>query len=374
MDCLKRVWAEIDIAALKHNLSVVKKHCGENRIMAVVKADAYGHGVKNVVPVLRDSGVYGFAVSNLAEAIELRRLSVTEPILILGYTPAENAKDLIKYDIIQCIYSYEYGLSLATQIRESEEKIKCYIKVDTGMGRLGFNCRDNCDEKEDIIKTLHIKSLDFIGIFTHFADADREKSLDDGFTDLQYERFFNLIDKLKKGGIALTPSCCNSAAIMGHTELTKDTICRPGIILYGLEPDSKLSMPELKPVMTLKSVVAFVKDIKPGETLSYGRTFKAKEKMTIATIPVGYADGYPRALSNKAYVIINGKPAKVLGRICMDQMMVDVTDINTKIGDEVTLFGKEPSVNIVADFANTISYEILCGVGKRVPRIVVNNK
>ncbi|MBR0467025.1 MAG: alanine racemase [Clostridia bacterium] len=374
MNYLRRVWAEIDIDALKHNLEVVKSHCKDNKIMAVVKADAYGHGVKNVVPALREAGVYGFAVSNLCEAIELRELSVKEPILILGYTPPENAKELIENDIIQCVYSYDYGLSLAKSCAGFDKRLKCYLKVDTGMGRLGFNFRENGDGYLELISTLNIKNLDFIGIFTHFADADKEENCDDGFTDIQYKRFVTLIEKLKAEGVNLIPSCCNSAAIMDHTNLTKDTVCRPGIILYGLEPDSKLSMPELTPVMTLKSVVTFVKDINTGETLSYGRTFKAEKKMTVATVAVGYADGYPRALSNKAYVLINGKKAKVLGRVCMDQMLIDVTGIDTNPGDEVILFGKDLSPNILADMANTISYEIICGVGKRVPRIVVNKK
>lgn len=372
MDFIRRIWAEIDIDALKGNLSAIKRHSGGGKIMAVVKADAYGHGVQNIVPALDNAGADSFAVSNIAEAVALREIGLKKPILILGYTPYENADLLYKYDIIQCVFSAEYAKGLSLAAKKLNAKIKTFIKVDTGMGRIGFNCRDErLLELDDAILSAKLENLQTIGIFAHFADADREKDKDDGFTDDQYARFKRVLKKFDECKIKLAHSCCNSAAIMQDGDKVSGDICRPGIILYGLEPSSKLSFPELTPVMTLKSVVSFVKTISPGETISYGRTFKAEKEMKIATVSAGYADGYPRALSNKAYVLVRGQKAKVVGRVCMDQMMIDVSGTPVAAGDEVILFGKDLSLNYLADLANTINYEIICNVNKRVPRIVV---
>lgn len=375
MDFLHRTWAEIDINALKHNFEILKTKANGTKIMAVVKADGYGHSAKAIAPVLEQNGADLFAVSNIDEAIALRSYGIKTPILILGYTPVSRAKDLYEYKISQCIYSYEYAKMLSAEAKKQNALVNIHIKLDTGMSRLGFDCRnENLNGIEDATMSAKLPHLVLEGVFTHFAVADRTMLQEDGFTDAQYNRFMKAIDKLSEAG--LKPSlyhCCNSAGFLldGDKHLN---LSRIGISLYGLCPSSDLKLDEdFIPVMTVKSVVSLVKDIEKGDSVNYGRTFKATEKMRIATISAGYADGYPRILSNKAYVLINGKKAPIVGRVCMDQMCVDVSHISdVKMGDEVILFGKELSVDILADLANTINYEIVCGISPRVPRIIKN--
>lgn len=372
MEILRRTWAEIDVDALIHNLKIIKSKTPDARIMAVVKANAYGHSAGIVAPVLDKNGADSFAVSNIDEALQLRSLNITKPILILGYTPPQLVKILNENNISQCVYSPEYALDLSAEAVKQNVKIKIHTKLDTGMSRIGFDCRS--DDLFGIylaISSSKLDGFDFEGIFTHFSVADRSKVEEDGFTDAQYNRFKNAVEIFKKSG--LVPKychCCNSAGLILDGDKHLD-ICRPGIILYGLSPSSA---PELEcnliPVMTLKSVVTMVKEINENDSISYGRTFKATEKMRIATVSIGYADGYPRLLSNKGYVIINGKKANIVGRVCMDQLSVDVTDIpDAKMGDEVILFGKELSVNVLAELCDTINYEIVCGISPRVPRM-----
>ena len=372
MEILRRTWAEIDVDALIHNLKIIKSKTPDARIMAVVKANAYGHSAGIVAPVLDKNGADSFAVSNIDEALQLRSLNITKPILILGYTPPQLVKILNENNISQCVYSPEYALDLSAEAVKQKVKIKIHTKLDTGMSRIGFDCRS--DDLFGIylaISSSKLDGFDFEGIFTHFSVADRSKVEEDGFTDAQYNRFKNAVEIFKKSG--LVPKychCCNSAGLILDGDKHLD-ICRPGIILYGLSPSSA---PELEcnliPVMTLKSVVTMVKEINENDSISYGRTFKATEKMRIATVSIGYADGYPRLLSNKGYVIINGKKANIVGRVCMDQLSVDVTDIpDAKMGDEVILFGKELSVNVLAELCDTINYEIVCGISPRVPRM-----
>lgn len=376
MNFLHRAWAEIDINALKHNFEIIKKEAGNTKIMAVVKANAYGHSAHDIAPVLDNMGADYFAVSNIDEAVQLRDAGILKPILILGYTPVSMASEISKNNFIQTVYSNEYALALSESAKKDDVKIKIHIKLDTGMGRIGFNCRDDSlNEINDAIAAARLPQFILEGIFTHFAVSDRTKQSEDGFTDIQYNRFCKCVQLFKQAG--LEPGichCCNSAAFCLDFEKHFD-MCRPGIILYGLTPSSDLELEEnLIPVMTLKSVVSMVKEINSGDTVSYGKTFKADKKMKIATVSIGYADGYPRHLSNKGYVIINGKPAKIVGRICMDQMSVDVTDIaNVNQGDEVILFGKEIRVEELADICDTINYEIVCGISPRVPKIIIKN-
>jgi len=339
----------------------------------VVKANAYGHSVCDIAPVLEREGADSFAVSNIEEALQLRSIGITKPVLILGYTPTEMVKELSENNISQCVYSSEYAKELSEKASLSNVKIKIHIKLDTGMSRLGFDCRDTSLKGiDEAILSAKYKSFILEGIFTHFAVADRSKDSEDGFTDKQYSLFKNAIEHFKKAG--LSPKlchCCNSAALILDGNKHMD-ICRPGIILYGLSPsDAPELKKDFKPVMTLKSVVSMVKTISAGDTVSYGRTFKTEKEIKIATVSAGYADGYPRVLSNKAKVIINGKEAPILGRVCMDQLSVDVTDIeDVKMGDEVILFGKELPVDVLADLCNTINYEIVCGISPRVPRVI----
>ena len=375
MKYLRRTWAEIDVDALIHNFNTIKNFVNCD-IAAVVKADAYGHGASVVAPILSKAGADMFAVSNIEEALELRRAKIKKPILILGYTPVEYAPVLAKKGIIQTVHSLSYAKELSNAATSKKCVVSCHIKVDTGMTRLGFNCRDDeLVDKNDLIECTSLKGLSFNGIFTHFATADRDNDPNSEHTNAQFCRFISICDFLLENGINFKyKHCCNSAGLMLHSDKHLQ-LTRPGIILYGLTPSANLQPPlSLLPVMSFKTTIAFVKKIKAGDNISYGKNFTATKDMTVATIPVGYADGYPRALSNKAHVLVNGQRARILGNICMDQMIIDVTDIeNVAEGDEVTLFGKDLPVEELATICNTINYELICGVSRRVPRVYIKN-
>ena len=374
MEFFHRTWAEIDIDALTHNLKTIKNTARGSKIMAVVKANAYGHSAELVAPALEESGVDFFAVSNISEAIQLREMGLVTSILILGYTPVSAVKLLRDNNISQCVYDLEYAKQLSAKAVEKDAEIKIHIKLDTGMSRLGFDCRsEELNGIDEAVFSAKLPNFVLEGVFTHFVESDRIKDTDDGFTNTQYTRFKAGVEYLKSQG--LNPEichCCNSAATLQDRAMQGDLV-RPGIILYGLSPNPDLKLnADLIPVMTLKSVVSMVKTIKAGDTVNYGRTFKALKDTKIATVAAGYADGYPRLLSNKAYVLIKGKKAPVVGRVCMDQMAVDISEIDdVNIGDEVILFGKELSVDNLARLSNTINYEIVCGISPRVPRIKV---
>ena len=372
MDFLHRTWAEIDLNALIHNFKILKENAN-SKIMAVVKADAYGHSAKDIAPVLEQNGADYFAVSNIEEAVSLRECGIKKPILILGYTPVNKALELVNYDLSQCVYSQEYAQELSSFAKKNNIQVKIHLKLDTGMSRLGFDCRsDKLCGIDEAIESAKLTCFITQGVFTHFAVSDRNKENEDGFTNEQYSRFIKAIEMLRNAGV--NPPlchCANSAAFLQDNDKHL-SLSRVGIALYGLSPASDMCLKtNLVPVMTVKSVVSMVKEINKGDTVNYGRTFKAERKMKIATISAGYADGYPRILSNKGFVLINGKKANIIGRICMDQMCVDVSDNNTvKMGDEVILFGKELIVDTLADLAETINYEITCGISPRVPRII----
>lgn len=371
MDFLRRAWAEINTDAIVHNFNIIKK-TANTPVCAVIKANAYGHAVDIVAPILQNAGADSFAVSNIYEAIELRKLGITKPILILGYTPCEFVDELQKYDISQCVYSLDYAHELSTQAKNNNLPIKVHLKLDTGMSRIGFDCRsEDLNGINDAITAAKLDAFLLEGVFTHFAVSDRNEVQEDGFTDEQYNRFSKAVSVLKSNG--LTPQichCCNSAALCLDRDKHFD-MCRAGIILYGLTPSADLKLPhDFIPVMEFKSVVSQLKTIRKGDTVSYGRTFTAQKDMTVATVSAGYADGYPRLLSNKGYVLINGYRANIIGRVCMDQFCVDVTNIpNVKRGDEVLLWGKELPVEELANIIGTINYELVCGVSDRVIRI-----
>ncbi len=377
MEFLHRTWAEIDISALLQNFKIIKRAAGNASVCAVVKANAYGHSAADISLALQKSGADCFAVSNIEEAIELRECGIIKPILILGYTPVECVLELQKYNIIQCVYSLEYATALSQSAAANGVDIKIHIKLDTGMGRIGFDCRTYAlCEIGDAIKAATMPNLKFDGIFTHFAVSDRTAKSEDGFTDRQYNLFSKAIEQFKNAGLSPnTCHCCNSAATLNDSD-KHFNMCRAGIILYGLTPDYELPISEdFIPVMTVKSVVSLVKTVDAGTTISYGRTYKTSAPTKIATIACGYADGYPRVLSNKGYVMISGKKAPIVGRVCMDQFAVDVTDIpEVKMGDEVILFGKELPVEEVARLADTINYEIVCGISPRVKRIIISGQ
>lgn len=377
MNFIRKTWAEISLSALKHNIEVFRSLCPNCDIMAVVKANAYGHTAEAVCSVLadKDSGVSYFAVSNLDEAIELRREKVKQPILILGYTPVDAVDLLYENDIIQTVFSTEYASALNNAAGLKGVKIKVHIKLDTGMGRIGFDCRDdNLSGLNEALLAAKSENFEVLGIFTHFAEADRDKTSDDGFTDMQHNRFMRAVKVFEGEGFSgLAVHCANSAATLLDAD-KHHTVARIGISLYGLTPNADLPLAEnLLPVMSFKTVVTQVKEISEGDTVSYGRTYKADKPRKIATLAAGYADGYPRLLSNKAYVLINGKRANIVGRVCMDQMCVDVTDIeNCRQGDEAVLFGKGLPVEVLAELCGTINYEIVCGISARVPRVIVD--
>ena len=375
MAFLNRTWAEIDVSAIVHNYKTIKQSAKDCRLMSVVKADAYGHGTEIVLPALIKAGADCFAVSNIDEAMDLRNLGVDCPILILGYTPPNAAATLAKNSITQTVYDICYAQKLSQFAQKDNVKVDIHIKLDTGMGRIGFDCRTNTlNGIKEAQSVFSLEGLEVSGIFTHFSSADRSGDSNGDYTIKQYSRFEKAVNLLKSHSKKqLTIHCCNSAGLLLEKDKHSD-LCRPGIILYGLSPDKDMVFSEkLIPAMTLKSVVSMVKEVEKDTYISYGRTFKSNKKMKIATVTVGYADGYPRALSNKGEVIINGQRAKIVGRVCMDQMSVDVSHIDSvEIGDEVTLFGKELPVDEIAQICGTINYEIICGISKRVPRIKVD--
>ncbi|MBQ7965910.1 MAG: alanine racemase [Ruminococcus sp.] len=374
----RRLWAEINMDAAISNYHAIKEKIGEDtKICCVVKADGYGHGAVELAKLYSELNCDYFAVSNLDEALELRDADIKEPIVILGYTPANRCEDLSKYNISQAVYGLDYAKMLSDECVKAGVKCKIHIKCDTGMSRLGFMCqqfpRDDYSI-EEIRTACTLPNLVTEGIFTHFAVADE---CDEGrdFTRQQYNAFTHTVDALKKQGIAFEVThCSNSGAILDHADMKLDMV-RAGIILYGLAPSDKLKDKlNLEPIMRLKTMVSYVKEIKKGTTVSYGRTFTAQRDMKIATVPVGYADGYIRAFAKDGYMFIKGQKAKIIGRICMDQTLLDVTDIEgVEIGNVCVLFGNgrggEPTPDDVAKWGNTINYEIVCSVSKRVPRL-----
>ena len=382
MKFVKRTWAEISLDAIVHNYNEIKnKVGGKSKICCVIKADGYGHGAAELAHIYEKLGADFFAVSNIDEGIEIRNSGCALPIVILGYTPVEDAGRLSQYNISQAVFSLEYAKALSQECAKSGCTCKIHIKIDTGMSRIGFMCqefpRDDYSIKE-ICEACKLPNLQLEGLFTHFCVSDEDA---DGrkFTQKQYKNFIYVREGLEKNGIAVPIChCSNSGAIEDYPDTYCDMV-RAGIILYGLAPSDKLcGRLNLVPAMTLKTSVAYVKELKKGADISYGRTFTAEHDMKIATVPIGYADGYIRSNAEKGYMLVNGKKAKIVGRICMDQTMLDVTDIDgVRTGDEVIVFGTgedgAPTADIIAENTGTINYEVVCLVGKRVPRVYYKN-
>lgn len=382
MNMVKRTWAEITLNAIEHNYNVIRnKVADDTKVCCVIKADGYGHGAVELSQVYEKLGADFFAVSNIDEGIEIRKSGSKLPIVILGYTPVSEAKNLAEYDISQAVFSLEYAKELSEKCVEEDCICKMHIKVDSGMSRIGFMCQEFPRDEysiEEICEACCLPNLEVEGLFTHFCVSDEDAEGRE-FTNKQYENFIHVRDSLKKRGVDISVvHCSNSGAIEDYPETCCDMV-RAGIILYGLAPSSKLAdRLDLVPAMTLKTVVAFVKEVQKGATISYGRTFTADRKMKIATVPIGYADGFIRQNAKDGYMTVNGKKAKIVGRICMDQTMLDVTDIeDVKTGDEVVVFGTgengEPTADSLAENTGTINYETVCLVGKRVPRIYIKD-
>ncbi len=378
-NCWKRTWAEINTDNLIHNFGVVKQHLKQDtKVCCVLKADAYGHHAPHIARALLRGGADWFAVSNIEEALQLRSTDISIPILILGYTPPECAEILINNSISQCVHSYEYAKALSREVAKLHGTVKVHIKIDTGMGRIGFKYSDNRAFIDEIENACFLKGIKAEGIFTHFAISD---VLENGraFTLSQFDKFNKTVNILKNKGINFKyKHCSNSAAIFNYPEFQMNMV-RVGIVLYGLSPFGNESRDlNLKPVMTMKTVVSHVKTIHKGDTVSYGCKYTADDDKRIATVPLGYADGFLRSNGNASrFLLINGRKAPIVGTVCMDQLMLDVSDIeNVCVGDEVTVFGDSAFICTADDIAranNTINYEIVCSVGKRVPKVFIEN-
>ncbi len=367
-----RVHADIDLDAVVSNLENMKSVLPEGAFIAcVLKSDAYGHGVVPIAKTVeRLPFVWGHCVATVDEALDLRASGIKKPILILGYTFPDSYEDIIKNDLRPAILSYEMALDYSTASERLSKKVNCHIKLDTGMGRIGFSCEET--GLSEIQKIFSLKNLVPEGIFTHFARADeagREA------TDRQFSLFTHAIEELSKKGLSFDiRHCSNSAACISYPEDSLDMV-RAGITMYGLWPSDEVdhSFP-LKPALSLYSRVSFIKTVEKGAAISYGGTFVAEKKMIVATIPVGYGDGYARSLSNKGFVLIRGKRANILGRVCMDQFMVDVTDIHgVMVGDKATLVGRDGDDKItleeLGELSGRFNYEFACCLGNRIPRL-----
>ncbi len=373
---MRPVWAEINLDTIATNTKNIKKLVGDKELIAIVKADCYGHGAVDVVPTLLENGASRLAVAMLTEAIELRENNINAPIVILGYTPLYLGEELINYDIEQTVYDLDYAKELSKIALSFNKKAKIHIAIDTGMGRIGFLPGD--DTVKTINEVYNLEGLEVIGIYSHFSTSDEK---DKSYANEQLFKFKKVIADLKALGIEIPlKHISNSGAIIDMPETYLNGV-RPGIILYGYYPSKEVSNDNLsvKPALTLKAKVAHVKELHKDMYISYGKTFKTNKKTIVATLPIGYGDGYPRALSENAKVIVNGKFASILGRICMDQCMIDVTDIeNIKTGDEVIILGGEVDLKFNADdmaeALGTINYEILCRIKSRIPRVYIKNK
>lgn len=370
-----RVYAKIDLDAICGNIRAVRSKIGDGvRLMAVIKADAYGHGAVPVGLALQDL-VDGFAIAVVEEGVVLRQNGIHKPMLILGYTDSYQYPDVIRNDIAQTIYSYEMAEQLSQIAVAMGAVAKIHIKVDTGMGRIGF-LPDEASV-EEVKRIAALPNLEIEGLFTHFAKADmvgRE------YTQKQFERFCWFSRQLVSAGIRIpVQHVANSAAIMDYEETYLDQV-RSGIITYGMYPSEEVDFSHLAitPAMELKSHVIHVKEVPAGTSIGYGGTYVTERTSRIATIPVGYGDGFPRSLSNKGRVLIRGEFAPIVGRVCMDQFMVDITHLpQVEKGDVVTLMGKDKekqlTVEEVAGLAGSFNYEFCCDVGRRVPRVYYKN-
>lgn len=366
-----RVKAEINLDAIHENVANAKELTKPGtQLMAIIKADAYGHGAVMVAHTLEDvADAYGVAI--LEEGIELRQSGINKPILILGYTPAPLYPAMIKYDIATAVFEYDMAEKMSEAAEKIGKKAKVHIKLDTGMSRIGFK---QDDESLEVIKKIaELPGIEIEGCFTHFATMDEK---DKTKAMKQFERYMDFVERIEDVGIKIPiKHVSNSAGIIEKQEVNLDMV-RDGICVYGMYPSDEVDKTKLKltPAMEIKSYVSFVKTLEAGVEIGYGGTYITTKQTTVATIPVGYADGYSRALSNRGRVLIKGKSFPIIGRICMDQFMVDISELpEIKQGDEVTLVGRDGdeyiSIEEVADMSYSFNYEFVCDIGKRIPRV-----
>ncbi|MEF9941375.1 MAG: alanine racemase [Lachnospiraceae bacterium] len=375
MKTYSRVYAKIDLDTIAYNMEQMKKNLSNNtKIIAVIKTDGYGHGAVQIAKMLEiHEYIWGYAVATLDEAVVLRSENVKKPILVLGCIFPDQYEEMLKHEIRMNVYSEEMAQALSNLAVEQDKIAYIHIKLDTGMARLGFTiCQENVDA---ITRISQLPNLRMEGIFTHFAKADE---IDKSFTQMQLKEYKWMVSQLKAQEVVFEHQhCANSAAIIDMPDADMD-IVRAGIAIYGLYPSEEVNHTDivLKPALELKSHLASVKQIKKGTPVSYGGTFIAPDDMMIATVPIGYGDGYPRSLSNVGYVLVRGQRAPIIGRICMDQFIVDVNHIpGVQFGDKVTLIGTDGketlSVETLSELSGKFNYEFVCGLGKRIPRVYV---
>lgn len=378
MNSYSRTYVTVDLDAIAYNFESMRKNIREGtQIIAVIKADAYGHGAVTVGKFLETfSYIWGFATATAEEALELRDAGIQKPILVLGYVFEEHYEKLIEKEVRMPVFDLETAEKIASYAEQIHKKAKIHIALDTGMNRIGF--KDTQKSAAVICKISQMAYLQIEGMFTHFARADETDKI---YADRQFRRYMDFHRQLQDWGVSIPVChCSNSAGIIDMPYANLDVV-RAGITIYGIYPSDEVQKEKvpLKPVMSWKSDIAFVKEVEAGEQISYGGTFVTPKKMKIATIPTGYADGYPRMLSGKASVLIHGKRAQILGRVCMDQFMVDVTEIpDVSRGDEVTLLGQdqeeEITVEELSDLCGRFPYEFVCCVSKRVPRVYLGGE
>ena len=369
MEEFTRTYSVIHMDSIFYNIDAVKRQVGEDtKILAIVKANAYGHGAVRIAQAIKDC-VYGFAVATVREALELRHSGIDNFILILGYACKAEYKTMLRNNISFALLTKEMAVEISNCAKELGMTAKCHIKINTGMNRIGFPVNE--ETVRELQEICVMPNLDCEGIFMHFATADEE---DKSFSKQQFDTFMGLIDTLSDKGIEFKiRHCANSAAIIDMPEYKLDMV-REGIVLYGLRPSDEVNkLPDFKPAMEIKSHVIFVKDLPAGEGISYGRTYVTEKPMKVATVAIGYADGYPRSLSSKGYVLIRGQKAPILGRVCMDQMVVDVTNIpDVEVEDVVTIVGNDGDATITVDelaaLSGRFNYEFVCDVSERVEK------
>ena len=373
---LRPAWAEIDLDAIAYNTRNIKQLIGNKDLIAVVKANCYGHGAIDIIPTLLENGASRLAVAMISEALEIRENKITAPIMILGFTPLYLGEELINNDIEQTVYDLDYARELSKIALSFNKKAKIHIAMDTGMGRIGF--LPNEKSIDDITEIYSLEGIDVVGIFTHFSTSDEK---DKEYSHQQFTKMMSMMDELQKRGVNIPlKHVANSGAIIDLPNTYLDAV-RAGIILYGYYPSDEVNKSNLalKPALTLKATITNVKTLEKDMYISYGRTFKTTDKTIVATIPVGYADGYIRKLGENGKVIIKDQFAPIIGRICMDQFMIDVTNIpDVKIGDEVILLGEKNNLKYnaddIAEKLGTINYEVTCMLKSRLPRVYIKNK
>lgn len=374
-----RAWLEIDLSKIAHNVEEVRKLIpSQSKIMAIVKANGYGHGDVVCAKELVKCGIDFFGVSSIDEAVTLRENGIEEEILILGYTPPIHFPLLVKYDILQTFVGLEYAKKANIYAKEHGVTLRGHVKVDTGMSRIGIICQEHEYHIEEVKQVYQMQHLDVCGIFSHFSVSDYLDEENKVFTANQMKLFERVLEDLRQAGIEPgTKHLQNSYGILNYPDLTYDYV-RPGLLWMGVTSDDQVKIntaPNFQPIMQWKANVSLVKEIQPGVSVSYGRHFKADTLRKVATVALGYADGFPRCVSNQgARVLLHGQYANIIGNVCMDQMMIDVTEIdNVKEGDIVTIVGEDQGQVITVDelsrLSNTINNETLCWISARVPRI-----